>query len=103
MVKRELKKIGYKSSIPIAVIVLVLTILSSLWIFYNVEKARQDLAGLNPELANQYSGLLENFDAVSLIIESPLIATAVVLIPLLISILIYNLIAKKFAINWEVE
>ncbi len=103
MVKRELKKIGYKSSIPIAVIVLVLMILGDLWIFYNVEKARQDLVGLNPELANQYSGTLKGLDAVSLMIKAPLTATAVVLITLLISILIYNLVAKKFAINWEVE
>jgi len=103
MTKKELTKINFKSAIPIAVIALVIMLLVGIWVLYNIQKVKGNLSALPPELAEQYASFIEGTNAVSLLVESPLIYAVVVLILSLIIILIYNLVAKKFPIGWELK
>ena len=87
----ELKKIKYASAVYFGVFALVMFLIQGIFSFIIVKQA--------PELAS----VLGEASALQLIVYAPLIGGIVVYIFTLLAICVYNWVAQKYPITWEVK
>ena len=93
--KIELKSIGYKSSIFLGIFLLIIYFILGI----------VQLVIFNQSLSKipEYASMASIVSPLNMLVVSPIIAGLAGLVISFAAILIYNLVAKKFPISWEIK
>ena len=101
--KVELKKVSYKSAVFIGVVSLVMYLLVGIM---NLTVVKNQLNALPADILQQntqYQAALEAMTPLNSLVLIPIVAGIVGYLLSIIAILIYNIVASRFPVSWEIK
>ena len=101
----ELKKISYKSTVFFAALGLIVALIFGLFQLFILKTMYASMATMSQfeQYADTYIQMAQGITVWSSLIYMPVLSTLITAIIVLAIIGIYNLVAKKYPISWDIE